>query len=114
MSCEMLAAQAGLDAGPSERGLDEYPSEWLADFRRFSEALFDLSARYGDSVMFRIFDPRSLQGLVKAIRYRAQRYPTFVVGGDKKVVGLDMPQLEQTLLAIGASLQAETSAAARP
>ncbi|PJH74389.1 MAG: hypothetical protein CO064_12300 [Anaerolineae bacterium CG_4_9_14_0_8_um_filter_58_9] len=105
LTCEALIAQAKMDKAPHERGLDEYPPEWQADFRRFSKMIFDLSQRYGDSVMIRIWDPRSLQGLVKAIRYGVHRYPTFVVGGGKKVVGLDMPQLEQTLQAAGAVVQ---------
>ena len=39
LSCEMLMAQAELDKGPSERGLDEYPPEWQAEFHRFSEVV---------------------------------------------------------------------------
>jgi hypothetical protein len=114
LSCEILMAQAEMDTPSCTRGLDGYPSEWQAEFRRFSDALYDLSMRYGDTVMFRVFDPRSLQGLFKAIRYAAHRYPTFVVAGEKKVVGLDMSQLEQTLLAAGGIVQPEHSIAGQP
>jgi len=103
--CEMLAAQAGMDKGPHERGLDEYPSEWLAEFRHFSEVMFDLSLRYGDTVIFRIFDPRSLQGLFKAIRYGIHRYPAFIIKGSRKFIGMDTPPLEQALQASGAVVQ---------
>ena len=105
-SCETLIAQAEMDRGPHERGLDEYPPEWQADFRRFSDVILSLSLRYGDSVVIRIWDPRSLQGLLKAFRYGIHRYPTFVISGHKKVVGLELPQLEQALQEAGAVAQA--------
>lgn len=104
-SCETLIAQAGVEREPVERGLDEYPPEWQADFRHFSEAILGLSSRYGDSVMIRIWDPRSLQGLLKALRYGIHRYPTFVIDGHRKIVGLEMPQLEQALEEAGAVVQ---------
>ena len=96
LSCEMLLARANLDTPPSERGLEEYPPEWQADFHRLSDWILDLAARYGNSVLIRIWDPRSLQGLWKSIRCGVRRYPTFVVAG-RKISGWNTVQLEQTL-----------------
>jgi len=107
LSCEMLLAQASLDKAPHERGLDEYPPEWQAEFRRFSELVLDLSLRYADSVVIRIWDPRSLQGLLKAIRYGIHRYPAFVVDRSKKIVGLDPQPLDRALQDAGAVVQIE-------
>jgi hypothetical protein len=95
-SCETLMARANLDKAPHERTLDEFPAEWQEDFCRLSALILDLAARYGDSVLIRIWDPRSLQGLFKSIRYGVRRYPTFVVAGHK-VVGWDEGQVEQVL-----------------
>ncbi|HBG75131.1 MAG: hypothetical protein A2X25_05140 [Chloroflexi bacterium GWB2_49_20] len=105
LTCEALIAQADMDKGPHQRGLEEYPSDWQADFQRFLEAILDLSLRYGDSVLIRIWDPRSLQGLFKAIRYCVHRYPSFIVSGQKKIVGLNIPQIEEAMLDAGAILQ---------
>jgi len=102
LTCEALIAQAKMDKAPHERDLDEYPPEWQADYQRFSDVILDLSLRYGDSVMIRIWDPRSLQGLFKAIRYGGHRYPTFIVDRHKKVVGLDTSKLNESLQAAGA------------
>jgi len=102
LTCEALIAQAKMDKAPHERDLDEYPPEWQADYQRFSDVILDLSLRYGDSVMIRIWDPRSLQGLFKAIRYGVHRYPTFIVNRHKKVVGLDTSKLNESLQAAGA------------
>jgi len=109
LSCEVLMAQANLEKAPHERDLDEYPPEWQAEFSRFSEAVLDLSLRYGETVMIRIFDPRSLQGLLKVIRYGIHRYPTFIVEGSRKIVGLDTQSLEQVLQAAGAIVQTQSS-----
>jgi hypothetical protein len=92
----MLMARASLDKAPRERTLDEFPSEWQEDFRRLSALILDLATRYGDRLLIRLWDPRSLQGLFKSIRYGVRRYPTFVVAG-RKVAGWDVAQVEQAL-----------------
>ena len=101
MSCEMLMAQAEMDKPPHERSLDEFPAEWQEDFRRLFALILDLAARYGDRILIRIWDPRSLQGMFKAIRYGVRRYPTFIVEGRKKIAGWDIAAIEQALLATG-------------
>ena len=103
-SCEMLMARANLGAAPPERGLDEYPPEWQADFQRLSALIFDLADRYRDRVLILVYDPRSLQGMMKAVRHGVRRYPTFVVGGRRKIVGADAAALEHALGAAGAAV----------
>jgi hypothetical protein len=98
----MLMARANLDQTPTGRGLDEMPPEWQADFQRLSALILDLADRYGERVQIRIYDPRSLWGLVKALRYAARRYPTFVVAGRTKVVGWDQAAVERAVEAAGA------------
>ncbi len=94
-------ARANLDKAPYARRLDEYPPEWREDFHRLSALILDLAARYGDRILIRIWDPRSLQGMFKAIRYGVRRYPTFIVEGQKKIAGWDAAAIEQALLATG-------------
>lgn len=102
-SCEVLLASANLDQAPPARGLEELPPEWQADFQRLSALIYALADQYRDSVMIRVYDPRSLLGLIKAVRYGARRYPTFVVAGCHKVVGWDDAALAQALAKAGAS-----------
>lgn len=90
-------ARANLDKAPHERGLEEYPPEWMEDFERLSAFILELAGRYGEKVMIRLWDPRSLQGMFKSIRYGVRRYPTFVINGREKVIGLNLPLLEQAL-----------------
>ncbi len=101
-SCELLMARAELEQAPPVRGLDDLPPEWRADFERLSALIFDLSSRYRGQVVIRVYDPRSLQGLVKAVRHATRRYPTFVVNGKTKVVGWDIAALERAVETAGA------------
>jgi len=105
LSCEMLMARAHLDQAPHERGLDEYPPEWREEFERLSNLIFHLAARYQEKILIRIWDPRSLQGLWKAVRYGAHRYPTFVIDGQKKVTGWehDLDEVLENMLGFGQS-----------
>jgi len=94
-------ARANLDRSPHERGLEEYPPEWQEEFQRLSDVIMNLSDRYQDSLLIQIWDPRSLQGLLKSIRYWVRRYPTFIVEGRDKVTGWDLRQLEQHIVNAG-------------
>jgi len=101
LTCEAMMARANLGKAPYERGLEEYPAEWREDFQRLSALILNLAARYGDRILIRIWDPRSLQGMFKSIRHGVRRYPTFVVKGHEKVTGLDAALLEQVLRSQG-------------
>lgn len=101
-ACELMMARADLDQAPPARGLDDLPPEWQADFRRLSDLIFDLAGRYGDRIEIRVYDPRSLQGMAKALRHRVRRYPTFVIAGREKVIGWDGAALAQALGRAGA------------
>jgi hypothetical protein len=96
-SCELLMARAGLGQAPPERGLEDLPPEWRADFERLSVLIFDLENRYVGRLVIRIYDPRSLRGLVMAVRHRAHRYPTFVVAGQTRISGWDVTALDKAL-----------------
>lgn len=93
-TCEMMLAQANLGQAPQERGLDEYPPEWKEEFQRLSTTIFTLADHFQEQVQIRIWDPRSLQGMLRSIRHAVRRYPTFIINGRDKVIGWDASQLE--------------------
>ena len=64
-----------------------------------TEWVHELAGRYGDKLFIRIVDPQSPQGLLKSLRYRVRRYPTFVVQGRKKIVGWQRAELDSALAA---------------
>lgn len=98
-TCEMMMAQANLGQAPQERGLDEYPPEWKEEFQRLSTIIFTLADHFQEQVQIRIWDPRSLQGMLRSIRHGVRRYPTFIINGRNKIMGWDKDQLEQQLQA---------------
>lgn len=101
-TCEAFIAQAELDENKANRSLEAFPPEWQADFHRLSDFILDFSQKYQQQIQIRIFDPRSLQGMGKAIRHRIHTYPAFIVSGKKKVVGLDQNRLAEFLKEEGA------------
>jgi hypothetical protein len=106
-TCEVMMAQANLSQAPQERGLDEYPPEWKEEFQRLTTTILTLADRYQEHLQIRIWDPRSLQGLVKSIRYGVRRYPTFIVNRHSKVTGWNPDQLEQHIRAAGSFSNSE-------
>jgi hypothetical protein len=96
-----MMTHANLGKAPYERGLEEYPAEWQEDFQRLSDVILELAARHSEKILIRIWDPRSLQGMFKSIRYGVRRYPTFVINRHEKVTGLDAALLEQVLRSQG-------------
>ena len=95
--CEALLACARLGEAPAERDWDGIPPALQMEFRRLGNLLLDLSARYGKDLLIRIYDPYSLPGLWKSLRYRVRSYPTFVIGGKEKIAGWDRHRLESAL-----------------
>jgi hypothetical protein len=96
-SCELVLSEARVGENPRERALDEYPPDWQEDYRRLTEWVYDLAGRYGERILIKVIDPQSPEGLVKSLRYRVRRYPTFIVAGRQKVVGWEQQQLESAL-----------------
>ena len=82
---------------PATRAFAEYPQEWQDDYQRLADWVYDLAGRYGDRLLIKVIDPQSPEGLLKSLRYRVRRYPTFVIDGRKKVVGWQRERLEAAL-----------------
>jgi hypothetical protein len=98
-SCELVLAEARVEENPVERGLDEYPPEWQDDYRRLTEWVYDLAGRHGDRLLIKVIDPQSPEGLLKSLRYRVRRYPTFVIEGKTRIAGWDRERLDESLAA---------------
>jgi len=96
-ACELVAAGATVGEHPAERALDEYPPEWQDEVHRLADWVYDLAERYGEGLLIKVIDPQSPRGLVKSLRYRVRRYPTWIVDGKTRVVGWDRQALEAAL-----------------
>lgn len=96
-SCELVLSQTSVGGNLRERALHDYPEEWQEDCRRLTDWVYDLAGRYGKRILIKVIDPQSPEGLLKSLRYRVRRYPTFVVDGKGKVVGWQQQKLEAAL-----------------
>lgn len=96
-ACELVMAEAKMGESPAERALSEYPPEWQEEFQCLTDWVYDLAGHYGDRILIKVIDPQSPEGLLKSLRYRVRRYPTWVVNGKARIVGWDRPALEAAL-----------------
>jgi hypothetical protein len=97
MPCELVFSEAGVGQRPVLGALEEYPADWQAEYQRLSDWVYDLAGRYGNRLIIKIIDPQSPEGLLKSVRYRVRRYPTWLVNGKERIVGWDRPALEAAL-----------------
>jgi hypothetical protein len=97
-----MLGQAKMAQIDNERGSEEYPPEWIEDFKKLSDFVYQLADDYRESVLIRLFDPHSIQGMVKSLRYGIHQYPTFLVNG-LKIVGLDRKHMDIMLEKNGAA-----------
>lgn len=96
-SCELVLAGAGVGTNPATRALEEYPKDWQDDYQRLTDWVYNLADHYGERLAIKVIDPQSPEGLLKSLRYRIRRYPTFVIDGKDKVVGWQQEQLKTAL-----------------
>jgi hypothetical protein len=95
-TCELVVKEADLGQR-AEHALDEYPQEWQDTVHRLTDWVYDLAERYGEGILIKVTDPQSPRGLVKSLRYRVRRYPTWIVNGKTRVVGWDREALEAAI-----------------
>jgi len=96
-ACELVLSEAGVGEHPSNRGLEEVPQEWQDEYRRLTDWVYDLAGCYGERILIRVIDPQSPDGLLKSLRHRVRRYPTWIVNGKERIVGWDRDALESAL-----------------
>jgi len=77
--------------------LNQYPEDVREDYLFLSGWVRELSQKYRERILIRITDAQSLQGFCKSIRYRAFRYPVFIINKKRKYTGKDKVQLDSLL-----------------
>jgi hypothetical protein len=83
--CELTFDQVGLGGSVHRQQLREaLPPELSEQWHAISDWAEDVATTYGDSVVVKIVDAASLEGIWKSLRHRVYRYPTIVVGGQQR------------------------------
>lgn len=73
------------------------PSDLQAEYTAIADWVADAHRRYGDVLNVKVVDVASIEGVFKAIRYRARRFPAFVLDGGERIIGFDRQRLDAAL-----------------
>lgn len=93
--CELVWQQAGAGAALHQEQLDSsIPDDLKREYAGLSAWVRETADAYCGRVVFKIIDAASLEGLVKSVRYRARRYPAFIIDGKARYVGADYAQVK--------------------
>lgn len=65
----------------------------------------ELVERFGDDIIVHVIDPQSLRGVMKSLRHRVRRYPSFVVDEQELIVGWNRAALLRAIEARSAGRQ---------
>ncbi|HSJ52572.1 MAG TPA: hypothetical protein VLC52_02400 [Anaerolineae bacterium] len=94
--CDLVLREANVDRPSAGTGPEEYPPDWQRDHRRLTDWVYELAGSYGPQLCIKVIDPQSPVGLLKSVRHRVRRYPTWLIGGTK-IVGWDRAALEAAI-----------------
>jgi len=86
--CQVFLDGAGVGGTVHQQDLDSYPKEWMNDWKRLSDLIFNITEKRAGQLVVKITDAQSPQAMWAAIRKGVRRYPTFIVAGEK-YTGLD-------------------------
>jgi hypothetical protein len=77
--------------------LAEYPPDLIEDHYRLSALVVELMDKFKDNITIHLIDPQSLRGILKSIRHRVRKYPSFIIDGKELIVGLDRVALDRAM-----------------
>ncbi len=72
------------------------PDDLVEEWHALSEWVLGVAQRYGSRVTVRLVDVASLEGFFKSLFRRFNRYPAFVVNGEK-YVGSDFSRVDDLI-----------------
>lgn len=81
--CQVFIDGVGVGDQVHQADLDSYPSEWMEEWQRLSDLIFNITEGYAGQLVVKLTDAQSPQALWKAVRHGVRKYPTFLIGDDK-------------------------------
>jgi hypothetical protein len=94
--CQVFIDGAGVGGQVHQSDLESYPPEWMDEWQRLSDIIFDLTERFAGKLVIKITDAQSPQAMWKALRHGVRKYPTFIFAGEK-YHGLDEEHLSDLI-----------------
>ncbi len=81
--CQVFIDGVGVGEQVHRADLDSFPPDWMEEWQRLSDIIFNLTERFAGKLVIRITDAQTPQAMWKAIRHGVRKYPTFIIRGDK-------------------------------
>jgi len=96
--CEIVWGHLGLGQRlHAEERKNALPADLEAEYAAISDWALQAFDRYGDRLTVKVIDAASIEGLYKAVRHRARRFPSFIIDGRERIVGFDRERLDSLL-----------------
>jgi hypothetical protein len=96
--CEIVWGHLGLgDRLHAEQRKNALPADLQAEYAAISDWVQRAFDRYGDRLTVKVVDAASIEGVYKAVRYRARRFPAFIIDGQERIVGFNADRLSAAL-----------------
>ena len=90
--CQVFIDGVGVGEQVHKADMDSYPPDWMEEWQRLSELIFNITEEYAGQLVVKVTDAQSPQAIWKAIRRGVRKYPTFIIGKDK-YHGLEQAQV---------------------
>ncbi|MEJ2484420.1 MAG: hypothetical protein P8Y72_01105 [Anaerolineales bacterium] len=94
--CQVFLDGAGLGGQIHQADLDSYPKDWMEEWQKLSDIVFNVTERFAGRLVVKITDAQSPQAMWKALKRGVRKYPTFLIEDDK-YYGLDEEQVVELI-----------------
>ena len=86
--CEVAWREMGASNRIHEEQLESsLPEDMAKEYEAISDWVKDIFRMYCDRIIVKVIDAASIEGVYKALRYNARRYPAVIVGRDRRFMG---------------------------
>ena len=89
--CEVAWREMGADNRiHTEQVESSLPEDLMREYQTVSDWVKELFRTHCDTVLLKVIDAASIEGVYKSLRYNARRYPAVIVNGQSRFLGTQM------------------------
>ena len=89
--CEVAWREMGASNRIHEEQMESsLPQDLIHDYEKVSEWVQEMFRLHCDSIVLKVIDAASIEGVYKSLRYRARRYPAIIINGTSRFLGSQM------------------------
>lgn len=86
--CEVAWREMGASNRIHEEQVESsLPEDMAKEYEAVSNWVKDIFSTYCDRIILKVIDAASIEGVYKALRYNARRYPAVIVDRDRRFMG---------------------------